>query len=634
VTNTPGQLGQLGHIGRYELIARLGAGGMGEVFRARSRGAGGFEKQVVIKRILPHLASDPDFVQRFIEEGKLVVKLRHAGIVQVLDMGEQDGTFFIAMEHVDGKDLAELLRASKASHIALPIPIAVYMLGELLEALDYAHRATDVDGTPLGIIHRDVSPSNVLVSQTGEVKLVDFGIARATERLAATTTGAIRGKYGYMSPQQAAGAELDARSDLFSVGVVAWELLSGARPFDGASDLLTLDRVRFHDPGALATVAPTVPEDLSRWVARLLAKQPEDRFASADEAMRALREHVIESRIMVGARELGEWVTGVVAALPVGLRQQSTAGLSLDDVLRLGLGAGPAGPLTLDAAPRTPSASGRAGGDLIAAAIPPLEIISRPLPTPVTPLPEPLTPPRSKRSAFMAALLVTNVALIAVVVFALLRDSGSTPADTADARAATEVAVASATTMTPDTIVPETVLAATDVTSPAPPMESGGGIGAALADLGNTLIGDDVAVVVKAVPANATVVIDGLGALDRTKPWVVRRGTLLEARVSATDHATEVVHFTAGEDVPVVRLGKKAPDPAELGNVVFRFRPANALVSIDGKPVASQGRATLKLALAVGTHEVVISDGTHRLARGFAIEAGKDTVLGELDATN
>ncbi len=337
----PAAVGAGPFVGRYELLSRIGTGGMGEVFLARSVGAGGFAKEVVIKRILPHLAKDEGFVQRFIEEGKLVVRLHHAGIAQVLDMGQDNGVFFIAMEHVDGKDLGELNRIAGAAQMRMPVPLVAHLLASLLDALDYAHRAKDAEGRPLGIIHRDVSPSNVMIAVTGEVKLLDFGIARATERLQASTTGAIRGKYSYMSPQQAAGAELDARSDLFSVGVIAWELLTGERPFDGSSDLLTLDRIRYHEPGALRDKVPTVPEDLAAIVEQLLAKQPEGRFANAHEAAQALRAHMVKSGKLATSRELAGWLEEVRASLPRGLRERSVQGLSVDELLRMSLGSEP-----------------------------------------------------------------------------------------------------------------------------------------------------------------------------------------------------------------------------------------------------------------------------------------------------
>jgi serine/threonine protein kinase len=181
----------LARIGRYELLERIGVGGMGEVFLARTTGPGGFEKQVVIKKILPHLADNPSFVQRFTDEGRLVVQLRHAGIAQILDMGEEGGTTFIAMEHVDGRDLRDWLRLGRLAGLAPPVEVVVGVLIRILEALDYAHAKSGDDGRSLGIIHRDVSPSNVMISRSGEVKLVDFGIARATDRLGTSVSGAV-----------------------------------------------------------------------------------------------------------------------------------------------------------------------------------------------------------------------------------------------------------------------------------------------------------------------------------------------------------------------------------------------------------------------------------------------------------
>ncbi len=226
----------LGHIGRYTLVRRLGAGGMGEVFLAEATGAAGFQTQVCIKRILPHLAGKADFMQRFIEEGKLVSRLRHAGIAQVLDLGEDSGTLFLAMEYVDGHDLRNLMRLARATDKRPPTEIAVWILCRVLEALDHAHRQ--------GVIHRDVSPSNVMIGRAGDVKLVDFGLARAADRMSLSASGAVQGKFSYMSPEQAAGQPLDPRSDQFSVGVMGWELFVGRRPFDGGSDLATLDRIR------------------------------------------------------------------------------------------------------------------------------------------------------------------------------------------------------------------------------------------------------------------------------------------------------------------------------------------------------------------------------------------------------
>ncbi|MFT7578678.1 MAG: hypothetical protein ACI9MR_000336 [Myxococcota bacterium] len=410
----------LGQIGRYELLARLGVGGMGEVFLARTSGTGGFEKEVVIKRMLPHLANDPDFIDRFIDEGKLVVQLRHASIAQVLDMGEEQGITFIAMEYVDGRDLAELVRLASTGGVKLPPALVVTVLVKVLEALDYAHRAKDSAGRPMGIIHRDVSPSNVMLSRSGEVKLLDFGIAKATERLSTSTSGAIRGKYNYMSPQQAAGRDLDARSDLFSVGVMAWELLAGVRPFDAESDLRTLDNIRFQDPGSLQAVNPEVPDDLTAVVGRLIAKDPDGRYTSADEALRAFQSYLFRTQAQLTSRDLAAWVAEVHETLPVGLRARQGGGLSLDDVLMLGLGSRPSGP-----APGT----GPISPATVAVGAPARVTTGQAVQ--VVPVSEPrsitVEVPSRKRTTLVAALIVFNVALLGAVAYVLFGQGGDAP---------------------------------------------------------------------------------------------------------------------------------------------------------------------------------------------------------------
>ena len=351
----------LGRVGRYELLRPLGAGGMREVFLARVVGAAGFEARVVIKRILPHLAQDPAFVRRFVDEGKLTATLRHAGIAQVLDLGVEDGVVYLAMEYVDGRDLRALTRLATAYGPAPSVALRVHILTRVLEALDFAHRATDEAGRPAGVIHRDVSPSNVMLSRAGEVKLLDFGIARAISRTGgATTTGTIQGKYGYMSPEQAAGAHLDPRSDQFSVGVMAWELFAGRRPFDGPNDLKTLDNVRTAEPGPLHAAAAETPPEVSEAVARMLSKAPEGRFPTADDARRALQAYLNRVGEAPGTRDVAQWVEAVGQAAPP---DAGEGPLSLDEALRLSLdgprgatpgvgwGAGGGGAHTATAAP-------------------------------------------------------------------------------------------------------------------------------------------------------------------------------------------------------------------------------------------------------------------------------------------
>src|SRR5262250_1930134 len=230
--------------GRYQLLERLAIGGMAELFKARVVGAHGFQKTVVIKKILPHLAGDASFVNMFIDEAKITARLDHPKIAQVLELGTLADNLYIAMEFVEGVDALAILRSFAQRKLPIPAHLAVHICHEVLDALDYAHQVRDDSGKPLGIVHRDISPSNVLISRRGDVKLADFGIAHALDRQQRTQAGMLKGKYGYMSPEQVIGGDLDARSDLFSVGIILSEMLMGRRLFTAPNELDVLLMVR------------------------------------------------------------------------------------------------------------------------------------------------------------------------------------------------------------------------------------------------------------------------------------------------------------------------------------------------------------------------------------------------------
>ena len=272
----------LPQLGRYELLQRLATGGMGEIYLARTRGAGGFEKLVIIKKILPHLAERQEFITKFLDEGRTVVQLTHGNIVPVFDMGEENGEYFIAMEYVPGLDVRAILANLRKADERLSIAHALHIGAEVCKGLDYAHRKTDDQGRPLHIVHRDISPSNVLISREGEVKLIDFGIARAADKVAKTATGRIQGKCCYMSPEQARGKSLDARSDIFSTGLLIYEMLTLERPFDGRSDLESLELVRQCDISPPGVHRPAIPESIDRILQKALAQDPDDRYQNAD----------------------------------------------------------------------------------------------------------------------------------------------------------------------------------------------------------------------------------------------------------------------------------------------------------------------------------------------------------------
>ena len=263
-------------------------GGMAEIFRGKSIGAEGFEKVVAIKRILPHFSEDEGFVTMFKDEARVAAQLTHANVVQIFDFDEVDGLFYIAMEYVEGQDLKRVLDMGAKHAKPLSIAQSVYILIEASQGLHYAHTRV-VDGTPLNIIHRDVSPHNIMVSFNGEVKIMDFGIAKAASRSTKTRVGTVKGKCAYMSPEQARGKPLDGRSDLFALGVTLWEMLTGKRLFVGESDFETLNNVLKAEVPPPSELNPEVPKDLEAIVLKSLARDRENRQADVGQFVSELR---------------------------------------------------------------------------------------------------------------------------------------------------------------------------------------------------------------------------------------------------------------------------------------------------------------------------------------------------------
>jgi eukaryotic-like serine/threonine-protein kinase len=273
--------------GRYELLARLAQGGMAEVFLARTGGASGFQKELVIKRILPEFTGDSQFVRMFVDEARLAAQLHHPNIVQVFDFDAIEGTYFIAMEYVEGCDLRTIMEETAARGESFELAEALYLTAEVAKALDYAHRRKQ-HGKPLNIVHRDVSPHNVLVSFEAAVKLADFGIAKAQSRATRTQDGIVKGKVSYMSPEQAKGRPLDGRSDLFSLGTVLFELLTLRRLFFADSDREILRKVMAADVPSPRSFKRDLPAEVERLTMRLLARHPEQRYGSAAELLEDL----------------------------------------------------------------------------------------------------------------------------------------------------------------------------------------------------------------------------------------------------------------------------------------------------------------------------------------------------------
>jgi serine/threonine protein kinase/tetratricopeptide (TPR) repeat protein len=310
--------------GRYRLLERLGQGGMAEVFKAKSYGVEGFEKILVIKRILPELSRSQDFVDMFVHEAKLAVRLSHANIVQVFDLGkasagDADGetrpdAYYIAMEYVHGLDLATLLARCRRDGVLLPVTMAAYVASEVAKGLDHAHRRRDEQMRPLGIVHCDVSTQNVLLSFEGEVKVTDFGIAKARGALDKdepedTRARRLQGKFGYMSPEQSQGASVDARSDLFSLGTIVYECVAGVNPFGAPTTFETLRRVQACEYPPLPLLRPDVPSDLVAVLKTAMAKDPADRYADAGRMYEALLAFLYAHGSRYGGHDLAEFLS-------------------------------------------------------------------------------------------------------------------------------------------------------------------------------------------------------------------------------------------------------------------------------------------------------------------------------------
>ncbi len=268
---------------RYRVVEKLESGGMAEVFRAESEGLQGFRKQVAIKRVLPHLSEKKKFIAMFLDEARLSAQLSHSNCVQVFDIGVGDNAYFIVMEFVDGANLKSIAESVKKQGKDFPVPAAAFIAHEICKGLSYAHELVDQTGMPMHLVHRDMSPPNVLVTKFGEVKIVDFGLAKASSQLEKSEPGIIKGKFSYLSPEAAMGQEVDARTDIFAVGIILWELLAGQRLFLGDTDFQTVKKVQQAVVPPISQINKKVPPELERIVNRALAKDMLQRYGTARE---------------------------------------------------------------------------------------------------------------------------------------------------------------------------------------------------------------------------------------------------------------------------------------------------------------------------------------------------------------
>jgi serine/threonine protein kinase len=287
---------------------------MAEVFKAKTFGVEGFERLLAVKRILPNIAEDEEFITMFIDEAKIAVQLQHANIAQIFDLGKVDDSYFIALEYVNGRDLRSIFDRMRSRGESLPIALACHVMMQVCEGLDYAHNKRDGQGRELHLIHRDISPQNVLIGYDGEVKLIDFGIAKAAGKASTTQAGILKGKFGYMSPEQVRGLPIDKRSDIFAVGIVLYELLTGERLFVGETDFSTLEKVRNVEIVPPSSYNKKIPQELERLMMKALARDPEDRYSNAIDLHDDLQSFLYSIGEFYSRKDLAGWMKKTFAA--------------------------------------------------------------------------------------------------------------------------------------------------------------------------------------------------------------------------------------------------------------------------------------------------------------------------------
>jgi len=299
-----GQIAPIGNIGRYQVLGKIAQGGMAEIFLGFEEGPRETRRPVVIKRVLPHVAEDADYVEQFLQEASLSLRLRHPNICTIYEFGEDKSRYFLAMEYLHGVTLDQIVAKSGK----LPAPLAARVVALVAEGLAHAHELRDDEGRPLGLVHRDVTPENVMIGFDGTVKLLDFGIAKSANQQSRTQAGVLKGKVAYMSPEQYKGEPLDGRSDLFALGATLFKALTGRSPFERDNEANTVAAILFEDPPAPSEVLEGVPPDLDALVVRMLAKDPDDRPMTAGGVAAELDAWLAAKGVAVRSSDIGTFL--------------------------------------------------------------------------------------------------------------------------------------------------------------------------------------------------------------------------------------------------------------------------------------------------------------------------------------
>jgi len=548
--------------GKFQLLKKIATGGMAEIYIARQRGMEGFEKIVVIKTILPNLASNEEFVQMFLDEARIAARLTHPNIVQIFDLGRVGTTYFIAMEYIQGENLRAVAKKCRKAKAVIPLEHVVKVISNACEGLHYAHSKTDTSGRPMNIVHRDISPQNILVSFEGIVKLVDFVIAKAATQYQETRAGILKGKYSYMSPEQCMSKPIDARSDIFSMGILLWELSTGLRLFKMNSELMILKEITEGKVRPPREINQRIPAELEAIILKALEKNPDHRFQNAIEMHMALEEFMKNQHLTSSSVHLAAFMSELFKDKLASLRKieetvsegENLESFLFDDmnetdgmyVPGTGMTPSSASPITTPSEPLYPKATTG---------------ISR-----IAPPPVPGPDPSSKRGVLIGSLIVVLLAVLGTLgyfIFSQLYGKGDKP------------------------------------------VSQDAGIALRLTN-GNIHI--------TSTPSGATVFVDG--NKKGTSPCDVKDlklGTFYTLRLSKPGQRPWTTQFKL-EDSSVRRFHARLEPagPGAWGTVEVITTPRGAKITLDGKTIKETTPLTIKKVTAKTNHTIVASLEGHK----------------------
>ncbi len=465
------------HLDRFELIAEIASGGMATVYLARLSGVGGFQRFVAIKRLHPHLANDQEFVQMFLDEARLAARLHHPNVVPILEIGMSQQGYYLVMEYVEGDTLARILARSAQAGRMLPPQVSMRVCLDSLQGLHVAHEMKDDDGQPLNIVHRDVSPQNILIGMDGSARITDFGVARATTRLSTTRTGQLKGKLAYMAPEQARGGVVDRRADVFAMGIVTWECLAQKRLFKGEGEADTLNRVLYEPIPSLKQANPDIPDAVEAVVMKALDRDPDKRYATASDLGDALEKAARDADLIGKHKDVASHIESVLGTDISAQRDAVRAWLARSEPSqRFDASQIPMPPVSGQFTPAPsgslPQLSSATGVSSVSSAV--IQVPTQAAPLPPSALTALELPPRRRTGVWIAAGAAGVLLIVVAAVTLTSRQKPNTvatqpPTVTATSTATSTTASSAPTTppTTATTTTTPTTVAAVDTTAPS-----------------------------------------------------------------------------------------------------------------------------------------------------------------------